>query len=156
MVEKPLKSHGALSALYATKSKPAWIGLEWIEERTDNRSSWVAVTLNLNGELVTALSPALPLKQSRHGVGRTALATLKAIELLVHHQFSCELLDVELVHALKSTLIMVRVRLTLDDETVELFGSARVVDHDFLDAAARAALDATNLYIDSILSYDER
>ena len=139
-------------ALAPAKSRPGWIGLEWIEERTDNKTSWIAVTLNLNGETVTALSPALPTKQARHGVGRTARATLAAIELLVHHQFSCELLDVELVRALKSTLIMVRVRLTLERETVELFGSAKVVDHDFLDASARAALDATNLYIDSLLT----
>ena len=152
MAKMELKYQGALAQLQAPRSKPAWIGLEWIEERTDNKSSWIAVTLNLNGELVTALSPALPVKKARHGVGRTALATLKAIELLVHHRFSCELLDVELVHALKTALIMVRVRLLLDDETVELFGSARVEDHDFHDAAARAALDATNVYIDSILS----
>ena len=147
-----LKYLGALSASRLTPSKTGWIVLEWIEERTDNKSSWVAVTLNLNGETVTALSPALPAKQSRHGVGRTAIATLKAVELLVGHQFACELLDIELVRALKSTLIMVRVRLTYHDETVELFGSAKVENHDFLDAAARAALDATNVYIDSIVS----
>lgn len=144
-----------LGALATAKSRPGWIGLEWIEERTDNKNSWIAVTLNLHGETATALSPAIPAKQAKHGVGRTARATLSAVELLVGHQLSCELLDVELVRALKSTLIMVRVRLTLagsDGEAVELFGSAKVVDHDFLDAAARAALDATNLYIDSLLT----
>jgi hypothetical protein len=84
-------------------------------------------------------------------VHRAAIATLKAIELLVHHQFECALADLEIVRALGATLVMVRVRLTLEGETVELFGSARAVD-DFLVAAANAALDATNLYIDYILS----
>jgi hypothetical protein len=150
-----LKYEGALSQLRVTKSKPAWIELEWIEERTDNKTSWIAVTLNLNGESATALSPALPAKQARHGVGRTAIATLKAIELLVHHQFECELVDAGLVRALGASLIMVRVRLQMEGETTELFGSARVEEHDFLVAAAKAALDATNLYIDYILARQE-
>ncbi len=151
MSKDGLKYEGALARL-RTLSKPSWIDLEWIEERTDNKSSWIAVTLNLNGEVVTALSPALSAKQARNGVGRTAVATLKAIELLVHHRLECELLDAELVRAFKSALIMVRVRMTIDGESRELFGSARVEEHDFLEAAARAALDATNVYIDSILS----
>lgn len=152
MPKKERRSLDAIALPRAVGPKPGWIGLEWIEERTDNKNTWVAVSLNLNGETVTALSPSLPAKQARHGVARTAIATLKAVELLVHHQFTCELLDVELVRALKSTLIMVRVRLTIGDDTVELFGNAKVENHDFLDAAARAALDATNLYIDSIVS----
>ena len=154
MEKKGLKYQGALSQMRVTQSKPSWIELEWIDERTDNKTSWVAVTLSLNGEHVTALSPALPVKRTRHGIYRTALATLKAIELLVHHQFACELLDIELVRALGATLIMVRVRLDIGDEAVELFGSARA-DGDFLTAAANAALDATNLYIDCILSPHE-
>jgi hypothetical protein len=145
---------GTLSRLRLTKAKPAWIELEWVEERSDATSSWYAVSLGFNGESVTALSPSLPKDRVRHGVHRAALATLKAIELFVHHQFSCELLDVELVRALGATLIMVRVRLDLDGESVELFGSARVVD-DFTSAAANAALDATNLYIDYALSHQD-
>ena len=151
MENKGLKYQGALSQMRVTQSKPSWIELEWIDERTDNKSSWIAVSLNLNGETATALSPAIPVKKARHGVHRAAIATLKAIELLVHHQFECELADLEIVRALGATLVMVRVRLTLEGETIELFGSARAVD-DFLVAAANAALDATNLYIDYILS----
>jgi hypothetical protein len=155
MIEKtPLRYQGALSQVRVTKSKPAWIELEWIDERSDNKSSWIAVTLNLNGETATALSPAIPIKKARHGVHRAAMATLKGIELLVHHQLSCELLDLEVVRALGATLVMVRVRIVLDGETVEVFGSARAED-DFLAAAANAALDATNLYIDYILSPHE-
>jgi hypothetical protein len=152
MSDTELSYENLLTSSRATKSKPTWIELEWIEERTDNKTTWVAVTLSLNGEMATALSPALPAKQARHGVGRTAVATLKAIELLVDHQFECELMDIGLVRALGATLIMARVRLKIGGETVELFGSARVEDHDFARAAAGAALDATNLYIDYILS----
>lgn len=145
---------GALSQLSLTKSKPAWLELEWIEERADEKSSWYAVTLGFNGESVTALSPALPLGRCRHGVHRVAVATLKAIELFAQHRFSCELLDVEMVRALGASLIMVRVRLEFEGKTVELFGSARVKG-DFADAAAAAALDATNLYIDYALAHQE-
>jgi hypothetical protein len=151
MKNERLKYQGALSQVRGTPSKPSWIELEWIDERTDNKTSWIAVSLNLNGETATALSPAIPVKKARHGVHRAAIATLKAIALLVHHQFECALADLEIVRALGATLVMVRVRLTLEGETVELFGSARAVD-DFLVAAANAALDATNLYIDYILS----
>lgn len=151
MEKEGLKYQGALSQMRVTQSKPSWIELEWIDERSDNKTSWIAVTLNLNGETATALSPAIPIKKARHGVHRAAIATLTAIELLVHHQFECALVDLEIVHALGATLVMVRVRLTIENDTVELFGSARAGE-DFLVAAANAALDATNVYIDYILS----
>lgn len=156
MPRPPAKATGwyqrALSRLRLTKSKPVWIELDWVEERSDATSSWYAVSLSLNGESVTALSPSLPRDRVRHGVHRAALATLRGIELLVHHQFSCELLDVELVRSRGATLVTVRVRLDLEGESVELFGSAQATD-DFTAAAANAALDATNLYIDYALSH---
>ena len=54
MEKKGLKYQGALSQMRVTQSKPSWIELEWIDERTDNKNSWIAVTLNLNGETATA------------------------------------------------------------------------------------------------------
>jgi hypothetical protein len=140
--------------LQVAKAKPQWLELEWVEERSDNRTSWVAVTLGCNGELVTGLSPSLTTKQCRYGVSRTALATLRAIELFVDHRFGCELVDIEHVRATGVLLMIVRVRLHADGDEVELFGSAPI-DGDLMRATANATLDATNLYIDFVLSQPE-
>jgi hypothetical protein len=140
--------------LQMAKAKPEWLELEWVEERTDNRTSWVAVTLGCNGEIVTGLSPSLSTKRCRYGVSRAALATLRAIELFVDHRFACELVDVEHVHATGVRLMLVRVRVHVDGDEVELFGSAPV-EGDLMRASVNATLDATNLYIDFVLSQPE-
>jgi hypothetical protein len=48
--------------------------------------------------------------------------------------------------------MLVRLRVTSDGDAVELFGMARV-EGDLAETAARAVLDAANVFIDSLLTH---
>lgn len=130
--------------------KPTWLELEYVDERTAGTASWIVVTLNCNGRLVTGMSPAIEHRNTRHGIHRSALATLNALEQFSDHVLSCELLDIACTASRAQATIVVRLRVHSGRESSELFGSAIVKD-DFAKAAARAVLDAANLYVHSLL-----
>jgi len=144
----------ALTQVTLSSSKPSWLELDWLEERSDGASSWVAVTLSCNGRHVTGLSPAVGRKQRRQGAHRAVLATMSAVEVFAHHHLKCELLDVGLVRANGAPSVAVRLRLVMDDAVADVFGSARV-GGEIAEAAANAVLDAANVYIDYLLSHAE-
>jgi hypothetical protein len=131
-------------------AKPSWLELAYVDERKDARTAWIVVTLNCNGELLSGTSPVVKKGRQRQGLHRAALATLRAIELFAHHQLACELVDIACVTARSNPLIPVRVRIVSECETVELFGVARI-DVDLAEAAARAVLDAANVYVHSLI-----
>ena len=130
--------------------KPSWIELVYVDEREDARTSWVVVTLNCNGHVVSGTSPALKKRKGRLGIHRAALATIRAIEIFSGHELSCDLVDVACVTSRSHPAILVRVRVASDEESAELFGIARVED-DFAAAGALAVLDAANVYVHSLL-----
>ena len=154
MENEELRYHGTGSPDGRLSSKPIWLELERIDERHDRTKSWIEVTLGFNEVIRTGSSPSASTKASRHGIRRTALATMRAIELFFEYRFTCELVDVEHVFVLGASVIAVRVAVCIDGERVELFGSARV-DVDLQEAAANAVLDATNRYIDAVLRLPE-
>ena len=137
-----------------TNAKPSWLELEWLEERSDGAGAWIAVTLGCNGRQVTGLSPRVGRKQRREGAHRAVLATMSAVEVFAHHHLECELLDVGLLHVGGEPSVAVRLRLVMEDEVADVFGSARVAG-EVAEAAARAVLDAANVYIDYLLSHSE-
>jgi hypothetical protein len=144
----------ALERAALTSAKPSWLELEWLEERSDGANAWIAVTLGCNGRQVTGLSPKVGRKQRLEGAHRAVLATMSAVEVFAHHHLECELLDVGLLHAGGVPSVAVRLRLVMDDEVADVFGSARVAG-EVAEAAARAVLDAANVYIDYLLSHSE-
>ena len=141
----------AASLALLERAKPSWLELAYVDEREDARTSWVVVTLDCNDQLVSGTSPAVKKGKGRHGIHRAALATLRAIELFAHHQLEGELADVACVTARSNPLIVARIRIASECETVELFGVARV-EGDLAEAAARAVLDAANVYVHSLLT----
>ena len=130
--------------------KPEWIEFEYVDERSDSRTSWIVVTLNANGRMVSGTSPAIKRRHARHGIHRAALATLNALELFSEHMLSCELIDIASTKPDSQSTILVRLRLSSDGECSEVFGSA-VVHDDFAEGAVRAVLDATNLFVHKLL-----
>lgn len=131
-------------------TKPLWLELDYVDVRSDSRTSWLVVTLNCNGRLFSGVSPAIERRHARHGIHRAALATLNALEQLSEHVLSCELVDIASVASRAQSTIVVRLRFHSSVQSVELFGSATVVG-DFAEAAARAVLDAANLYVHSLI-----
>jgi hypothetical protein len=141
----------AASLALLEHTKPSWLELAYVDEREDARTAWVVVTLDCNDQLLSGTSPAVKKGRGRHGLHRAALATLRAIELFAHHQLAGELVDIACVTARSNPLVVVRVRIVSESETVELFGVARV-EGDLAEAAARAVLDAANVYVHSLLA----
>ena len=132
-------------------SKPTWLELEYVDEREAAKTTWVVVTLNCNGQMISGMSPVIKKRRRRYAIHRTALATLNAIELFSHHELAGELVDVEMVTVGGGAALLVRVRVTSDGTPTELFGMARV-EGDLAETAAHAVLDAVNVYIDNLLT----
>ena len=122
-----------------------------VDEQAEDGKLWMEVTLTFNGSPVIGRSPSVEEGESRAGIRRAALATLDAIETFVDGQFRCDLQEVDRVQALGKELIVLLITITFEDRTIQLFGSCRAAA-DIAEAAAKAALDATNRYIDIVLS----
>jgi hypothetical protein len=122
-----------------------------IEERDENGKVWMEVTLTFGGRPVTGRSPAVEEAETRAGIRRAALATLDAIESFVGRQFHCELQEVDRVQALGKELVVLLITISFEGRNIQLFGSCRAAE-DIAEAAAKAALDATNRYVDIVLT----
>lgn len=142
--------HSGNSLFRRADSKPSWLELEYVDERKDGSRTWLVVALNCNGRLITGTSPAIEQRHARHGIHRAALATLNALELFTEHMVSCKLTDVASVSNGSQSTIVVRLQLDSQGAVTDVFGSA-TIESDFADAAARAVLDAANLFIHSVV-----
>src|SRR5689334_7686311 len=120
-----------------------------IEEKVDDGKVWMEVTLTFSGQPIMGRSPAIEEFESRAGIRRAALATLDAIETFVGRQFRCELQEVDRVQALGKELVVLLITIAFEGRNIQLFGSCRVAD-EISEAAAKAALDATNRYVDIV------
>jgi hypothetical protein len=132
-------------------TRPSRLRFDRIDHIVEDGKERVEVTLSFNGRTVTGRSPATEPGEGREGVRRTAMATLSAIEQFVEHQFTCELQEVDRVKALGRELVVLLINLEFEGRRIQLFGSCRIGD-DVTSAAAKAALDATNRYIDIVLN----
>jgi hypothetical protein len=79
-----------------------------------------------------------------------ALATLGAVERAVDGRFVCVLADVDRVSALGKDLIAVLVNVDFEGKQFQLFGSCQVAGNE-VDAAVKAALNATNRFVELAL-----
>ena len=122
-----------------------------IEEKSDDAGLWMEVTLTQGERSVVGRSPSVDSGETRDGIRRAALATLDAIETFVDRQFSCDLQEVDRVHALGKELVVLLINLRFEGRQIQLFGSCRAGE-EVREAAAKAALDATNRYIDIVLN----
>jgi LeuA allosteric (dimerisation) domain len=84
------------------------------------------------------------------GVGplkAAAVATLRAIEEAAKRRFSSSLADLDHVNALGKDLIAVLVDIKFEGREVQVFGSCQKAGDD-IDAAVKAALNATNRFFE--------
>lgn len=122
-----------------------------VEEHRDDGKVWAEVTLTFNGEAVAGRSPEVDDEGVRSAIRPVALATLDAIGSFVNNRFSCELQEVDRVHALGKELVVLLINMEFESRRIQLFGSCRVGE-SLTEAAAKAALDATNRYVDIVLN----
>jgi|ERR1041384_201112 hypothetical protein len=121
-----------------------------VSDEADGRRR-VSVTLALGerpfeaGASAQAESPG-PLKAA-------AEATLKAVQEAAEHRFSCSLADLDHVNALGKNLIAVLVDVTFEGRDAQVFGSCQLGDSE-LDAAVKAALNATNRFFELAMRED--
>ena len=76
-----------------------------------------------------------------------ATATLEAVREAVGNRFDCTLVDLDHVRALGKNLIAVLVDINFQGKDFQVFGSCQITDN-LLDAAAKAALNATNRFVE--------
>jgi hypothetical protein len=81
-----------------------------------------------------------------------ALATLEAVTESVEKRFDCTLADLDHVHALGKNLIAVLVDIHFEDKDFQVFGSCQITGN-VMDAAAKAALNATNRFVELASRY---
>lgn len=132
-------------------SRPARLKFESIRRVADNDQEWVEVSLVFGDRTIVGRSPKADLLDTRGGIRRTALATLDGVTQFVDRQFTCELQEIDRVTALGKELVVLLINLDFEGRKIQLFGSCRAGD-DVLQATARAALDATNRYIEIALN----
>ena len=132
-------------------TRPARLRFDSIRRVNDNDHEWVEVSLTYGGRTVVGRSPSADLLETRGGIRRTALATLDGIGQFVDNQFTCDLQEIDRVSALGKELVVLLINLEFEGRKIQLFGSCRTGE-DVLQATARAALDATNRYIEIVLN----
>lgn len=76
-----------------------------------------------------------------------AVATLRAVQGAIEDRFTCRLTDLDHVHALGKNLIAVLVDINFEGKDVQVFGSCPINGGE-LDAAVKAALNATNRFVE--------
>ena len=76
-----------------------------------------------------------------------ATAALSAIEAAVGQRFTARLADVDHVNALGKDLVAVLVDIVFEDKEVQVFGSCQIAGAE-MDAAVKAALNATNRFVE--------
>lgn len=113
--------------------------------RQDDEQCLVEVTLSfadriLKASAVEACEGTGPLKAA-------ARASLEAMEQAVEGRFRCKLADLDHVSALGKNLIAVLVDIDFEGKQVQVFGSCQLSGNE-IDAAVKAALNATNRFFD--------
>jgi hypothetical protein len=76
-----------------------------------------------------------------------AIATLTAVEETVDHRFTAHLADLDHVNALGKDLIAVLVDIVFEGKDIQVFGSCPIAGAE-MDAAVKAALNATNRFVE--------
>jgi hypothetical protein len=132
-------------------ARPPRLRYDGIERsfRGDNSECEIAVKLSFEDQTYQGRCQGNVGEESE--LELAARAALIAVGEFVQNRFECELIDVDRVEAIGSKLIVLLVRVRYQDRELQIFGSCRA-GHNLLDASARAALDATNRYVELALA----
>jgi hypothetical protein len=114
-----------------------------VEESPQGRFVEVSLTFADSGIRATEGCTAETASQLR----AAAMAALQAIQVAVGNRFTCRLADLDHVHALGKNLMAVLVDINFEGKDVQVFGSCPTNESE-LDAAAKAALNATNRFVE--------
>jgi hypothetical protein len=77
---------------------------------------------------------------------------LEAVKESVGNRFDCALADLDHVHALGKNLVAVLVDINFEGKDFQVFGSCQIGESE-MDAAAKAALNATNRFVELASRY---
>lgn len=130
--------------------RPPRLRFDGIDRVAEGDSSELQVTVRLsfNEQVYKGYSYGQP---DSNQIELAARACLKAVEDFVQHRFNCSLLETDQVNTLGRQLIVLLVKVYFENREIQIFGSCRVQD-DLLEAGARAALDATNRYVELVMA----
>ena len=111
----------------------------------DAAARHVRVTVSFAGE--TFAAAAASDGDAMSDLKAAAVATLSAVEGAVGHRFTARLADLDHVNALGKELVAVLVDIAFEAKEVQVFGSCQIAGAE-MDAAVKAALNATNRFVD--------
>jgi hypothetical protein len=131
-------------------ARPARLRFDSIERVNDVQNGHYDVKVKLSFEDKAFYGQSRGYDNRSNELEIAAMATLQAVEEFVQRRFECKLLEVDRVNALDRELIVLLVNVHFDERDIQIFGSCQTTNN-ILDATARAALDATNRYIELAL-----
>ena len=116
-----------------------------VEALDDGAARRVRVTVSYAGQAFAAEAAATD--EPVGDLKATAAATLSAVEAAVEYRFTARLADVDHVNALGKELVAVLVDIAFEGKEVQVFGSCQIAGAE-MDAAVKAALNATNRFVE--------
>lgn len=130
--------------------RPPRLRFDGIDRTVEGESNnfQITVQLSFNEQVYKGYSYG---QAGSNEIELAARACLKAVEDFVQHRFDCSLLEADLVHTLGRQLVVLLIRVYFENREIQIFGSCRV-HSDLLEAGARAALDATNRYVELVIA----
>lgn len=135
----------------SSSNRPARLRFDSVERRTDDNNGRYHIEVRLTYDEKTYRGSCQGSINENDELELAASAALRAVEEFVQHRFECRLLDFDRVKAVGNDLIVLLVSVRLDDRDLQIFGSCKANDN-LLDASARAALDATNRYVELVVA----
>jgi hypothetical protein len=123
---------------------------DYVKAEESSEECVVEVALSLGGR--TILKTAKSERDELCRLKSAAIATLEAVKESVGNRFDCALADLDHVHALGKNLVAVLVDINFEGKDFQVFGSCQIGESE-MDAAAKAALNATNRFVELASRY---
>ncbi|MEW6729866.1 MAG: hypothetical protein AB1489_00890 [Acidobacteriota bacterium] len=134
-------------------ARPTRLRFEGIERNIDEQSGQYDIAVRLSFDEKIYKGQCQGYVSESNELELVASAALQAVEEFVQQRFQCRLLEFDRVNALGKDLIVLLINIRFDERDLQIFGSCRA-NNDLLEASARAALDATNRYVELVLAND--
>ena len=131
-------------------AKPTRLRFESVEKIEDEKSGRFDIAVQLSYGEKTYRGVCYGYIGESDELELAASAALQAVSEFVEHHFECQTLELDRVSALGKELIVLLINVRFDERELQIFGSSLAVG-DLLEASARAALDATNRFVDLTL-----
>ena len=136
-------------------TRPTRLRFDSVERTDDEQSEQFDIAVQISYEERVFHGHCRGYINESNELELAASAALQAVQEFVEHYFECQTLELDRVNTLGKELIVLLINVRFDGRELQIFGSCRTTGN-LLEASARAALDATNRFVELSLAGDER